>query len=301
MKGSSTNYSNTGVNLAQQVETTIIKKKGFAFKKLHAVEAVVISIALLFLVPFYFVIVNSFKSMNELLVNTASLPEIWRFENYERAWTVLNLVNSIANSLIITIITTSAITIISAACAYRMVRHPSPFNNIMFAIFVAAMVIPIQTIMIPLIKVLNWMGIINSMPGLVVSYIGLGVAFSTFLFHGFVKSIPLEIEESAIMDGCNPYRLFWTIVFPLLKPMTVTVVLLNALHFWNEFLLAHLILLKPELRTIQLAMNSLFGEYTKQWDLALAALVMAITPAIVFFFSLQRYILEGVTAGAVKG
>jgi raffinose/stachyose/melibiose transport system permease protein len=276
-------------------------KKGFALTKLHVVEVVVIAIAILFLVPFYFVLVNSFKSMPELLTNTAKLPEIWKFDNYERAWEVINLLKAVTNSFIITAISTAILTIISATCAYRMVRHPSIFNKILFSIFVAAMVIPLQSIMIPLVKVLNGMGIINTIPGIVVGYIGLGVAFSTFLFHGFVKSIPLEIEESAVMDGCSPFRLFWTIVFPLLKPMTVTVVLLNSLWFWNEFLLAQLVLLKPELRTIQLAINSLFGEYTKQWDLALAALVMAITPAILFFFFLQKHIIEGVTAGAVKG
>lgn len=269
--------------------------------KLYLVEVVVILLALFFLIPFYFVLVNSFKSMPELLKNTASIPEIWRFANYQRAWDILNLPLAITNSLIITIVSTVGLTTIASMCAYRMVRKPSKFNNMMFSLFVAAMVIPIQAIMLPLVKILNVLGIINSIPGLVVSYIGLGIAFSTFLFHGFVKSIPYEIEESAIIDGCSPYRVYWSIVFPLLKPMTVTVVLLNTLWFWNEFLLAQLILLKPELRTIQLAINSLFSEYTKQWDLALAALVMSITPAIVFFFFLQRHIIEGVTAGAVKG
>lgn len=269
--------------------------------KLHFVEVAVILLALLFLIPFYFVLVNSFKSMPELLKNTASIPEIWRLANYQRAWDILNLPLAITNSLIITIVSTIGLTTIASMCAYRMVRKPSKFNNIIFSLFVAAMVIPIQAIMLPLVKILNLVGIINSIPGLVISYIGLGIAFSTFLFHGFVKSIPYEIEESAIIDGCSPYRVYWSIVFPLLKPMTVTVVLLNTLWFWNEFLLAQLILLKPDLRTIQLAINSLFSEYTKQWDLALAALVMSITPAIVFFFFLQRHIIEGVTAGAVKG
>ncbi|WP_019635292.1 carbohydrate ABC transporter permease [Paenibacillus fonticola] len=269
--------------------------------KLHFVEVAVILLALLFLIPFYFVLVNSFKSMPELLKNTASIPEIWRLANYQRAWDILNLPLAITNSLIITIVSTVGLTTIASMCAYRMVRKPSKFNNIIFSLFVAAMVIPIQAIMLPLVKILNLVGIINSIPGLVISYIGLGIAFSTFLFHGFVKSIPYEIEESAIIDGCSPYRVYWSIVFPLLKPMTVTVVLLNTLWFWNEFLLAQLILLKPDLRTIQLAINSLFSEYTKQWDLALAALVMSITPAIVFFFFLQRHIIEGVTAGAVKG
>lgn len=275
--------------------------KFLAAQRLRTIEAFAIIIAILFLIPFYFVLVNSFKSIQELMMNTAALPDIWKIDNYIRAWDILNLPKAIFNSLVVTIASTVVLTTMAAMCAYRMVRAPHAWNNIVFSIFVAAMVIPLQAIMLPLVKVLSSLNIINSIPGLVLAYAGLGIAFSTFLFHGFVKSIPYEIEESAIIDGCSPYRVFWNVVFPLLKPMTITVVLLNTLWFWNEFLLAQQILLKPDLRTIQLAVNSLFGEYTKQWDLALAALTMSIIPAILFFFFLQRHIIEGVTAGAVKG
>jgi len=149
--------------------------------------------------------------------------------------------------------------------------------------------------------VASWFHLVKSIPGIVVSYFGFGVALSIFLFQGFIKSIPLEIEESAAIDGSSVYGIFWRIVFPLLRPMTVTVILLNTLWVWNDFLLPLIMLPTKNLRTIQLSINSLFGEYFNQWDIALAALVMGIVPLLIFFLALQRQIIEGISAGAVKG
>lgn len=269
--------------------------------KLFSVEVVTIIVALLFLAPFYFVFANSFKTFAELLTNTASLPKSLSWDNYTRAWEALNFPRAFRNSLMITVFSDISIIVLSSMAAYRLVRRPSRGNRMLFSLFVAAMVIPFQTIMIPLVKVGSWLNILNSMYGIILCYTGLGVSFSIFLYHGFIKSIPMEIEEAAVVDGCTPYGLFWRIVFPLLKPMTVTVVVLQSLWMWNDFILPLLILQKPELQTIQLATNALFGQYTKQWDLALAALVMGIMPILVFFLVMQRHVIQGITAGAVKG
>jgi raffinose/stachyose/melibiose transport system permease protein len=185
--------------------------------------------------------------------------------------------------------------------AYQMVRRDNKFNRILFTLYVAAMVIPFQSIMIPLVKVTSSIGLSDSIPGLIVCYLGFGIPLSVFLFHGFVKSIPLEIEEAATVDGSNVYGVFIRIVLPLLKPMFVTVIILNTLWIWNDYLLPSLILQSPQLRTIPIATFAFFGQYTKQWDLALPALVLGILPIIVFFLSMQKYIVEGITAGAVKG
>ncbi|MDF2814751.1 MAG: sugar transporter permease [Paenibacillus sp.] len=269
--------------------------------KLFGVEILVILIGLLFLVPFYFVLANSFKSFSELLLNAASLPKALHWENYSRAWSIMKFPSALKNSLIITIISNIGLVLIAASAAYRLVRHHTRFNKVLFTLFVASMVIPFQAIMIPLVKVAKWFGLLSSLPGLMICYFGFGVSMSIFLYHGFIKSIPKEIEESAVVDGCTPYSVFWRIVFPLLKPITVTIILLNSLWIWNDFLLPLLILQKPELRTIPLATNSFFGQYTKQWDLALAALVMGISPIVLFFLAMQRHIIEGITAGSVKG
>jgi len=269
--------------------------------KLFSFEIMIFLVALIFLAPFYFVIANSFKSFSELLMDTSGLPKSLNLQNYVRAWDVLSFPRALRNSFLITALSDICLVIISSMAAYRLLRHPSRMNRLLFSLFIAAMVIPFQAIMIPLVKVGNWFHLLNSLPGIVFFYMGLGASFSIFLFHGFMKSIPLEVEEAAYIDGCSPYGIFWRIVFPLLKPMTITVIVLQSLWMWNDFLLPLLVLQKPELQTIQLATNSLFGQYMQQWDLALAALVMGIMPILVFFLALQRHIIQGITAGAVKG
>ncbi|RAV10594.1 carbohydrate ABC transporter permease [Paenibacillus contaminans] len=264
-------------------------------------ELIAIALALLFLVPFYFVLVNSFKSFGDLLSNSASLPKTLQLDNYTRVWSIMNYPKAFVNSFMITVLSNVGLVVISSMAAYRLVRHPSRLNNLLFACFVAAMVIPFQSIMIPLVRVADQLGLMNSIPGLVICYFGFGVSLNLFLYHGFMKSIPREVEESAVVDGCTPYGVFWRIVFPLLKPMSVTIVLLNSLWIWNDFLLPLLVLNGPELRTIPLATYSFFGQYTKQWDLALAALVLGVTPIVLFFLAMQKHIIEGITAGSVKG
>ncbi|GGF96231.1 carbohydrate ABC transporter permease [Paenibacillus abyssi] len=277
------------------------RSERFSFLGKAAVQMIVIGLALLFLVPFYFVIVNSLKSYGDLLTNSASLPAELNFTNFSRAWEIMSYPRAFTNSLIITIFSNIGLVIISSMAAYKMVRTPGKAMNILFILFVSAMVIPFQSIMITLVKVGSIAGLMNSHLGLIICYFGFGVPLNLFLYHGFVKSIPKEIEESAVVDGCNAYGVFWRIVFPLLKPMTVTVVLLNSLWLWNDFLLPSLILSGKELQTIPLATYDFFGQYTKQWDLALAALVLGILPIILLFLSMQKHIVEGITAGSVKG
>lgn len=269
--------------------------------RLFSLEVLGILLALLFLVPFYFVIVNSMKTFGELLINSANLPQSFNLANYAKVWDIMKFPKVFSNSLIITVASNIGLVVISSMAAYRLVRHPSRFNNWLFLAFVAAMVIPFQSIMIPLVKVASEVGLMDSKLGLIICYFGFGVSLNVFLYHGFIKSIPKEIEESATVDGCTPYGVFWKIIFPLLKPMSVTIVLLNSLWIWNDFLLPLLVLNSPDLRTIPLATYSFFGQYTKQWDMALAALVLGVIPIIVFFLAMQRFIIEGITAGSVKG
>lgn len=269
--------------------------------RLFGLEVIGWFVAILFLIPFYFVGINSVKAFGDLLSNAAGWPDTFRFDNYSRVWDIMRFPSAFANSLLLTVLSNVGLIVFSAMAAYRMVRKPSRFNMVLLFLFVSAMVIPFQSIMIPLVKVASQLHLMNSIWGLVIAYFGFGVSLNIFLFHGFIKSIPKEIEESAVVDGCSPYGVFWRIVFPLLKPMTVTIVILNSLWIWNDFLLPLLFLYDPELRTIPLATYSFFGQYTKQWDLALAGLVMGITPIIIFFLLMQKHIIAGITAGSVKG
>ncbi|MNW42312.1 L-arabinose transport system permease protein AraQ [compost metagenome] len=269
--------------------------------RLLVTEVVMALVAILFLAPFYFLFVNSVKPFGDIMSNSASWPTEFHWSNYSKAWELTRFPEAFTNSLVITVVSVALMAIISAMGAYRMVRDDSRFNRALFFLFIAAMVIPFQSIMIPLMRVVNELGVNNSRVGLVMTYLGLGAPMSLFLFHGFVKSIPLEIEEAATVDGCSPITVFFRIVLPMLRPMLMTVIILNTLWVWNDYLLPSLILQRPEMRTIPLATFSFFGQYTKQWDIALPALVLGIAPVIIFFLALQRYIVEGIAAGSVKG
>ncbi len=263
-------------------------------------EIVAIILALIFLVPFYFVFINSVKSFSEILLDAAAWPKEILFSNYAKVWEIISFEHAFFNSLMITVISIAGIVVISSMAAWKMVRTPGKVSKFLFVFFVSAMVIPFQTVMIPLMKLGGMMGIMNSIPGIVIMYFGFGVSLSLFLFHGFVKTIPQEIEESARVDGCSQFGVFWRIVFPLLKPITVTVIILNTLWIWNDYLLPLLVLQDAELRTIPLATSSFFAQYTKQWDMGLAALVLGIAPIIVFFLFLQKHIIKGIAAGSIK-
>jgi len=269
-------------------------------KRTFVLEIIGILIAIIFLIPFYFVIINSVKSFSEILIDAAALPTEILFSNYAKVWEIIQFPRAFWNSLIITVLSNIGIVVISSMAAWKMVRTPGKFSKILFVIIVSAMVIPFQTVMIPLMKLGGALNLINSIPGIVIMYFGFGVPLSLFLYHGFVKTVPVEIEEAARIDGCSQFGVFWRIVFPLLKPITVTVVILNTLWIWNDYLLPLLVLQTAELRTIPLATSSFFAQYTKQWDMGLAALMLGITPIIIFFLFLQRHIIKGIAAGSVK-
>ncbi|MFT8322164.1 MAG: carbohydrate ABC transporter permease [Bacillus sp. (in: firmicutes)] len=264
------------------------------------VEIFAILLGIAFLVPFYYVISNSLKPFAEILTNTSALPSVLKFENYVNAFEKLDFLKVFTNSLIITIASNLVLVVFCSMAAYMLVRTKKKISNIIFMTFVAAMIIPFQSIMIPLIKTAGSLNMLNSIWGLVFMYLGFGSGMTIFLYHGFIKGIPVELEEAAIIDGCSRFGVFWRIVFPLLKPITVTIVILNSLWIWNDFLLPSLVLQNPDLRTIPLATFFFFGQYTKQWDLALAALMIGIIPLLIFFFTMQKHIIKGITSGSIK-
>ncbi|WP_336787195.1 carbohydrate ABC transporter permease [Paenibacillus sp. MMO-177] len=270
--------------------------------RLWAVAAAAILLALLFIAPFYFVLVNSVKALGEIMVDAASLPDKYLFSNYSKVWDIIKFPKALLNSVLITGISVTGIVIISAMTGYRLVRKPTVFNKILFTAFISAMIIPFQSVMLQLVRVTSFLELRANLFGIVICYLGFGLSLSVFLFHGFIKSVPLEIEEAAVVDGCSPYGVFWKIVFPLLRPIIVTVIILNGLWIWNDYLLPVLIIgSNKDLTTIPLAITRFFGQYTKQWDLALAGLTMGITPIIIMFLMLQKHIIEGISSGSLKG
>ncbi|QQO08477.1 carbohydrate ABC transporter permease [Breznakiella homolactica] len=262
--------------------------------------------ALLYLSPFYVVIVNSFKNRAEISLNPLGLPKTLTFEYYQTAMQKMNFGSALTNSLFVTVLSIVFIIILTSATAWIMVRRPSKIGSVVFYIFIATMIIPFQSIMMPLMQFMgilkNTTGIpfLNSHFGLIYMNIGFGVGMCVFLYHGFIKSIPVSIEEAATIDGCNTWQLFLRIVFPMLKTTTVTAMILQVIHIWNDFLLPSLVLSSKDLRTIPLSTYSFFGEYTIQWNLAMAGLTLTILPVIIFYIAAQKYIVAGVSSGAIK-
>ncbi|MFC5532310.1 carbohydrate ABC transporter permease [Cohnella yongneupensis] len=263
-------------------------------------EVLAIVLAAIFLVPFYFLIVNSFKSLKEILLDAAKLPEHFGWGNFHKAWKAIDFPVVLMHSFAVTALSVTGLVIISAMAAYRFVRKPTLFNRLLFSAFIAAMIIPFQSVMLPLMRITSMFELRGHLYGIVVCYFGFGISLSMFLFHGFIKSVPREVEEAAVVDGCSPYGVFWRIVFPLLKPITATVIILNVLWIWNDYLLPVLVV-NNTFTTIPIAIQKFFGQYTRKWDLAMAALTLSATPIVLFFFTLQKYIVEGITAGSVKG
>ncbi len=268
---------------------------------LIGLNVVVAALALLFMLPFYLVFANSLKGYGEILRSAASFPRPMVFENYQVAWTTVRFPLATLNSLIITIISIALLILLGSMAAWRLARAPHRVNSIIFTLFVAAMVVPFQSVMIPLMKVGSTLNLLDNRPGLIIIYLGFGMPLTIFLFHGFIKtSVPREIEEAALIDGCSAFQTFFLVVLPILRPMLATVVILHSFWIWNDFLLPLLVLYDPAKRTIPLAVFSFLGKYTDRWNLALATLVMGMLPIIIFFLALQKYIIRGVAAGSVK-
>ena len=260
-----------------------------------------ILLALLFLSPFYLVVVNSLKTMKGIFIDTMGLPfgKYFDLGNFAIAFERLDFLRVFKNSLLITVSSTILIVIASGMAAWILVRTKTWYSNALFLLFAAAMLVPFQSVMLPLVRLMGQLNFLNPF-GLVFMYVGFGSSLSIILYHGFIKSIPLELEEAAIIDGCNIFQVFYIVVLPLLKPISVTVSILNVMWIWNDFLLPQLTINKPEWATIPLKMFFFFGQYSKQWHYALAGLLISMLPVVIFYFFAQKQIVKGVMQGSIK-
>jgi len=267
--------------------------------KLGILEVLGWILLIIYMIPFYLTLINSFKSRREIFADTTGLPAEWSFTNYIDAIEKTNMGNAFINSIIITSLSLVIIVLFSSMAAWALARTKTRVSKIIFYIFVAAMIVPFQAVMLPLVKWMSTLKLIGNYPGIIFMYLGFGSSMSIFLYHGFINNIPLEIEEAAIIDGCSKWQVYRKIVFPLLKPITVTVMVLNGIWIWNDFLLPFLTI-NGKINTIPLAMNNFFGAFSKQWELAMAALVMAIIPIVIFYFFVQKHIIKGIVQGSIK-
>lgn len=257
--------------------------------------------SLVAMLPIYMAVVNSFKTQGEMFQSFIALPTTFHWENYSDAFNKINLLGSSLNSAIVSFLGIGGIVFCASLAGYKLSRTSGRLSNLIFFLFVASMLVPFHSIMIPLTRVAKGLHVQGSTYGLALIYIGLGVNMAIFLYHGFVKSIPRELEESAQMDGCNEFQTFFQIIFPLLLPITVTIAILDFLWIWNDFLLPLLMLTDVNRYTLILSTNMLFGEYNKEWPLILSSLVLTAIPVVLIYAFFQKFIMEGIAEGAVKG
>ena len=283
-----------------------LNQRGYVHKKAGlAIKIIVLICALVvYMFPFVMVIINSFKIKRDIIKEPMALigSHGASLDNYVEAFHKMNFIRAFLNSLCITGVSVVLIIITSAMCAYLFVRMDNKINKIFFGLMIASMVIPFQVIMIPLVSIYGGnLHILNHRLTLILMHVGFSTAQSVFMYHGFIKSnIPMSLEEAAKLDGCTKYQTFFRIVFPLLKPTTATLVILYAMGIWNDFLLPSLVLTQKELYTLPIATQMFYGTYSSDLGLIMASLLMVAAPVIVLYLFLQKYIIAGVVAGAVK-
>jgi len=260
-------------------------------------------LAILILAPMLIVLMNSFKGRFFIADTPFALPDTQTFagtKNYFSGIAKTGFPQAFGYSLFITVSSVATIVFFTSMTAWCITRVKSKLSSVLYYLLVFSMIVPFQMVMFTMSKMANIMRLDNPV-GIIVIYLGFGAGLSVFIFSGFVKSIPLEIEEAATIDGCNPIQTFFLIVFPILKPIAITVAILNTMWIWNDYLLPYLVI-GSNYRTIPIAVQYLQGGYgSKDMGAMMAMLVLAIIPIVIFYFSLQKYIIEGVVTGAVKG
>lgn len=267
---------------------------------------------ILWVTPIFLVINNSLKDYQEVVNSKAALPTAPISQGVTNFKAImanenLNFASSFINSVIITSLSLVSLTVVGAMAAWVLVRTKTKSSTIIFMVFVASMVIPFQAVMLPLV---SWFADVTRMTGIaltrsylgiVLAYTGFGSAMTIFMYHGFIKSIPFELEEAARIDGCNQYQIFLRIILPILKPITITLLILNGIWVWNDFLLPLVLLGQGNaIQTLPLGISFFIGSFVKQWELIMMCLILSIIPVIVLFIIGQKHIIRGMVGGAVK-
>ena len=263
-------------------------------------SVVVLIIALICAVPLWYILINTFKTVPDMATNPLGLPKQWTLRNYTRAFATVPIVRSLINTLIVTFFGVLFQVLIGALAAYGMILRKSIFTSVIGVILMIAFVIPAQSTLIPLYRMESSVGLVNTLLGLIVMYLG-GAVFCYFLIVGYMQSLPFEVIEAARIDGAGPLRIFWSIVLPLIRPILTTVVVFQTMSTWNDFMTANVFISSSNLRTIVLQVYNAVGQFTTDWPSFMTITVLALIPVFIFFIFCQKWIVSGLVAGAVKG
>lgn len=259
-------------------------------------------VAILFIAPIFIIINYSFKGKRELYLSSPlSLPESLNFENYVNAFKKLDLATTFTNTLLYTAVSVFLLAVLCGVTAWAIARCKRKFFKFCYIYFIVGILIPYQALFLPIYMIGYNLHITNTRFGIIFMYVATGISFGVFLMNSFMSTVPLELEEAARIDGCSVFRTYFSVVLPLLKPAMATLVIMQAFQIWNDYLLASLYVSKKQLKTLTVAIQSLFSAQSSDYTTAMAAIVISVLPIAVLFLSLQKYFIKGMTVGAVKG
>lgn len=277
-----------------------LRQKRMLWKTIMIICLAVIAGAYIY--PVFLMFMNSFKPFGEIIGDVLALPSKPDLSNYTYVIDKMKYVKLFCNNMVITIIGLAGIVVFSSLAAYILDRRRGKYSTIAYTLIITPMLIPFQTIMITLLKSMNVIHLSGSKLGLGIQYWGFGIPMATFIFYNFMKTVPKELDESAEIDGASTLRTFVSVIFPVLKSVSFTVIVLDVMWIWNDFLLPLLMVNSSnETKTLVLAAYTFVGQMNTKWNYALTAMVLAVVPSIIVFIFLQKYIVDGVVAGAVKG
>ncbi|CQR54433.1 carbohydrate ABC transporter permease [Paenibacillus riograndensis] len=257
--------------------------------------------AIMNIIPIFWMIVNSFKEEQEYAANPFSFPATLHFSNYTKAWEVANMNIYFLNSLLITFVSLLVTVLLGSLAAYFLARFTFRLRGFTYALFLLGMLVPIHATLIPIFLIMQKLSLIDTYLSLILPYTAFHLSLTVFILEGFMRGFPKDLEESGIMDGAGVFRIFWSIILPITRPAMATVVILNFIYNWNEYLFALVLITSNSLKTLPLGLANFVGVETASYTLQMSALTIALVPILIFYLLLQKQLVTGMTAGAVKG
>ncbi len=267
--------------------------------RLHTLEILLWIFSLVVIIPLLLILVNSVKTPAETNILTLRLPEVWQFGNFAEVFRQTNIIRAFFNSIVVTVVSIGLSVFLGTVAGYILSRNRDPINNKIYAFFLAGMIVPVQ--IIALVQVLQKMHMIDSYPGMILVYTAMFIPQTVFMVYGFVTTVPRDMDEAAIVDGASPWQLFIRIMFPLLKPIIVTLFITQYVFVWNDFQLPLYLIRSSKNWTIVLGVYNFLGQYNSEWNMVCAYILLCSLPVIIVYLMGQKYIIDGMVAGAVKG
>ncbi len=285
--------------MANALSVPLAKSKALSGRSI-LLQVIMGIVTLLYIYPILNMVFLSLKEMSEIYENPLWIPVNATLENYRVAWETMGYPRAFLNSLSITLVSIALIVLVSSMAAYPIARYNLRFTRIMYVVFVSIIMVPGQMTLIPIVRMFYSIGLVNTRLAMIVYYLSAEASFAIFLYAGFIRTIPRELEEAAIIDGCGPFAAFSRVVLPLLKPVTATVIILNIMLIWNDFLMPLVLVQSDRVRPLMPTISQFFEEFISRWNYAFAGSVMVVIPGLIAFLALQKQFVSGIAAGAIK-